>query len=105
MALLNRPRMVKALALVLLLFVVAQATGSVEFALGDDCRTESAPCDASCPACVLCSCCAAHLATGLSAERPQERPDRIAFVSGDPLAVPASHCTSPLRHPPKSTRA
>jgi hypothetical protein len=97
--------MARALALVLLLFVVGEATGSLEFALGDDCRTASAPCDASCPACVLCSCCPVHSATSQSAARLQVRPDRVAFVSGDTLAVPASHCTSPLRHPPKSSRA
>ena len=55
--------MVRALALVVMLFVIGEATGSLEFALGDACRSETASSDAGCPACVLCPCCAAHLAT------------------------------------------
>ena len=97
--------MLRLVALVLLLLVVGQATGTVEFVLGDECQSGSAPCDASCPACMLCPCCAVHQATNQAAARLPDRPERVAFVSGDALAVPASHRTSPLRHPPKSTRA
>jgi hypothetical protein len=97
--------MLKLVALALLLLVVGQATGAVGFALGDGCQSGSASCDASCPACMLCSCCAVHLATSQPVAKLQDPPDRVAFVRGDARALPASHGTSPLRHPPKSARA
>jgi len=96
--------MVRALALVVMLFVIGEATGSIEFALGDACRSEGASSDSGCPACVLCSCCAAHLATNPPAARPHESRDLTAFVGADSSRIPASHRTSPPRHPPKLTR-
>jgi hypothetical protein len=97
--------MARAFALVLLLFVVGEATGSIEFVLGDDCGTSSAPCDASCPACVLCSCCAVHAIAGQPAARTAGQPDATAFVSVDAHKVPASHHSAPPRQPPKLARA
>ena len=97
--------MARALALVLLLFVIGEATGSIEFVLGDDCGTSSAPCEPSCPACVLCPCCATHAVTGQAAGRSTERPDATAFVSVDAHRVPDSHRSAPPRQRPKLARA
>ena len=97
--------MARALALVLLLFVVGEATGSIEFVLGDDCGTSAAPCDASCPSCVLCSCCAMHAVASPTRARTGGRPDATAFVSIDAHRVPASHHSAPPRQPPKLARA